>query len=331
MKIPLWSENNSEFKDMLTITIPVEWSNLAVEDKKRMWKYLERELFDPQPDENKSTFHSKSCSYRFYGDSWDNDHMLNVVGTSVHLLNLKYKKQSYARGTLERGTYNDACSDFYNIFINGERDVVFELLSIFSNIMVVEDGEQIHRKARERIASFEKRKEERSWKRFDGFSSSINEVFNDFGINYQLTRAGIIPSDEPAVIEEIYAPALRKLSNKKWADINRDLRDSFQAMNKDKDGSGALTHALSALQGFMQILVCGKTGKGNTGQLITTAIKNKVIPDDDFSKNMINDMYSFWAKERQDKGDPHPKKQYATKAQAKLVISLVMVFMDHVL
>jgi hypothetical protein len=33
--------------------------------------------------------------------------------------------------------------------------------------------------------------------------------------------------------------------------------------------------------------------------------------------------------ERQETGDPHPKKEYATERNAKLVLNLAMIFLQH--
>ena len=332
MRIPLWSESNPSIKEILLPTSVVDWYDLSDGEKKRMWRYLESFLFNPEPNKRKASFNAISCNYEFHGkDIYENDHLVKTVAISIDVLNDLYKKKSFARNYLEDKTYNSACEDFYNIFLNQPKDIVFELVTIFSRIMSSRDKERTWKKQGESEKDFEKRCEEERWRRFDIFSSNINEVFEQFGINYKLTRIGLTPADEPVIIEKIYEPALKKLSNKKWAEVNRDLKDAFKDLGDKKDGSGAITHTLSALQGFLQILVNGKTGKGDTSKLIEEAFTKKLIPEDDFSKNIIKGMNSFWAKERQAKGDPHPKKVYATKNEAKLVISLVMVFIDHVL
>lgn len=330
--IPFWSDTNSKVKEILFPTKETIWSDLSIEDKKKMWKYLEYHLFNLNPESGEASFDRVSCRYQFYGkDIWENDHLVKTIANSMLFFNEKYKKATYAEEFLKESSFDSACRDFYRIFMQENRDVVFEMLTLYSRVMVLNDSEKLWQGNDENDEDFQKRKDKEQWKRFDSFSARLSEVFEEFGVNYKLTRDGFIKSDEPVVIEKIYEPALKKLSSKKWGDVNRDIRDSFSALNDDKDGSGSITHTLAALQGFLQILVNGKTGKGDTSNLIVEALKKQLIPDDDFSKKIIKEMNSFWAKERQDKGDPHPKKSYATKSQAKLVISLVMVFIDHVL
>jgi hypothetical protein len=329
--IPLWSSNNPTIKEILLPSDGKEWNDLEISDKEKIWKYLETFLFYPNPKRN-TYFQSIRCDYEFFGDSsWENDDLAKTIVTTVMALNHKYKKHSFADTFLEEKSYNSACHDFYQIYLNEDRDVVFELISIFSNVMVNKDRDHLSKRENESDKDFEIRKEAGAWIRFDKFSRELSQVFEEFGLYYKLSRLGFVLAEEPAVIDEVYIPTLKKLSDKKWAPVNRDLKDAFDALRNDKNGSGALTHALSGLQGFLQILCSGKTGKGDTSDLINQAIKNKIIPDDDFSKKILKEINAFWAKERQDKGDSHPKNVYATKKQAKLMISLVIVFIDYVL
>lgn len=329
MNIPLWSSTDKKIEDVLMNLGDVEWRDLSGDDKAKIWKYTEQYFFNPNPSKS-AHFHNVSCAYQFYGkDMWENDTLAKVVYHSVDALNEKYKKLSPGKNYYDNPSFSNACKDFYSIFVRADANVVFEMITIYSNIVTFYAVDEVHKNADETEEEFEQRKEKIKWLRFDKFAKRLSEVFAEFGLNYKLTRAGIVNADEPKVIEEIYRPALKKLSAQKWQPVDRDLKDAFKAI-RDTDGSGAITHALSALQALLQIVVNGKTGKGDTAALLKTAIKEKKIPDDNFSQKIISDLNAFWARERK-KGDPHPKAQYATKQQAKLVINLVMVFIDHVL
>lgn len=333
MTIPLWSQTDKNARDVLSPLESTEWNDLTEAQKKNIWKYIEHYLFDPQlHSSDRYSFSGIDCNYKFYGnsDSVRTRQAENLAAT-IDLLNSRHKRNSYANNFLASPTYDNACKDFFRIFIASPKDVVFELLTIFADILVKRPVKETWKKQDEISEDYKSRKDMERWKYFDDFSDELNEVLQQFGINYQLTRNGLIPADEPEVINKIYKPVLKKLASKKWEPVNRDLADSFKSLVSEKGGSNALTHALSALQAFLQILDSGKTGKGDTVQLIKKLMQAKKIPDDDFTKMIVTNMNSYWAKERMDKGDPHPKNQYATKQQAKLVVSTVMVFMDHVL
>lgn len=333
MDIPLWSDTNPEIEKILSKIEPIDWADLSDEDKENIWLYSQKFLFNPVEDSgNELLFDSLSCNYEFYGMSTSENTLLaKNIAASINGLNALYKKQNYADNFLRNPTYDNACADFYRIFTEQDKNVVFELLLIFSNVTVNSDYIAARQKQNESDDDFYKRRGTEKWERFDAFAKKVSEIFEEFGLNYKLTRAGIIPIDEPRILTDIYQPALKKLSDTKWLSVNRDLIDAFEALNKDKDGSGALTHALSAVQGFLQIIVHGETGNGDTSKLIDEAIKAGLISNDDSSKKLFKDLTSFWARERMHRGDPHPKKEYATKSQAMLVINTVILFMDYIL
>lgn len=166
---------------------------------------------------------------------------------------------------------------------------------------------------------------------FDDFKEDFNDIFGQFGINVVLSRNGFIPRQDKKITREIYQPVLDFLVSPKWEEANRDLRDAFF---KYREGtpqgySNCITNAVSGLQAFLQILVCGETGKGKISTLIPKAQDEKLIPDDSFSKKIFRDIQSVLMQERQTKGDPHPKEEYGTEKHARLVLNLVMIFLQH--
>ena len=121
------------------------------------------------------------------------------------------------------------------------------------------------------------------------------------------------------------------LSGKKWSPVSRDLSDAFRKFQeKTPQGySSCITHTISALQGFLQILVHDKTGKGDFNDLIPYAQKKDVIPSDAFSTKIFKDIQSILMQKRQESGDPHPKEEYANERSAKLVLNLIMIFIQN--
>jgi hypothetical protein len=126
---------------------------------------------------------------------------------------------------------------------------------------------------------------------------------------------------------------LNLLADKKWDPVNRDLRNAMSAYLKNTAEmySSSITLTISALQGFLQIIVTEETGKVNIGKLIKEAQSKKLIPDDIFTRCIFRDMESIFMQERKKSGDAHPKKEYANEKTARLIFNLTMVFMQHCL
>lgn len=168
---------------------------------------------------------------------------------------------------------------------------------------------------------------------FEHFARCFNDVAEQFGIDITITATGIAPRQEPKITETVYEPVLKVLGDAKWKPVSRDLGDAFADFHKGtKEGySASITHAISALQAFLQISVKGATGKGDINDLLAESIKKGLIPDDPFTRKVLKDIEGVLMEERQGKGDPHPKSEYANEKSALLVLNLVMVFMHHCL
>jgi hypothetical protein len=173
----------------------------------------------------------------------------------------------------------------------------------------------------------------KAYKDFDLFTTDFNDIFEQYSLDVMITRSGIIFRQDSRITDEIYVPVLTYLANKKWIVVNREISDAFKKFqDKTPQGySSAITLIISALQGFLQILVSNKIGKGEIDQLIERAIKNNLIPNDSFSKNIFKGINSILMEIRQKSGDPHPKKEYANEKTAILVMNLFMVFIQHAL
>ncbi|MBL7142000.1 hypothetical protein ISS21_02875 [Patescibacteria group bacterium] len=324
MKLPfkLWSSNNPEAIEKICPDLGMrEWNDLNSDEKQKIWAY-------------------------FFNKGWFNksSHIFYTIET----LNERYKRKSYGRRLLEHGgphfyrgsypygqKYFESCclkttlDDFEDIFLNENQDVVYEILSLYvllkidtSSIQNIDEADK------------ESRKEEiinHAYEESDKFAHDFNDIFEQFSLNVVLTRNGIIFRQDKKITEEIYVPVLSYLSGKKWIPVNRDLTDAFRKFQeKTPQGySGCITHAISALQGFLQILVHGKIGKGDLSDLLPEAQKKKLIPSDPFSTKTFKDLQSILMQKRQESGDPHPKKEYANEQSAKLVMNLIMIFIQH--
>ncbi|TAL67051.1 MAG: hypothetical protein EPN82_15880 [Bacteroidetes bacterium] len=315
----LWSDYNPEAKKNISPDLGMrDWDSLKIEEKEKIWYYFV----------NKDWF--KESSYIYY---------------SIYYLNENNKNQSYGISLLVHGgPHTEATQwgkkflhcclktsfiDFYNIFNQKNQDIVYEMFSILVfNILDVKSLD-LSEKARGK-----KEKEKYlnlAFKKFDEFAKDFNDIFEHFSLNVLLTRNGLVFRQDKKITEDIYVPVLSYLSNKKWAPVNRDFFDAFREFQeKTPQGySSCITHAISALQGFLQIIVFGKTGKGDLSDLIKSAQKKSLIPDDSFSINVLKEIQSYLMQKRQESGDPHPKIEYANEHIARLVLNLIMIFIQH--
>jgi hypothetical protein len=330
----LWSQLNPKANSELKPDFGLrEWADLNGDEKHSIWKHLECDFFDKDIKVKRDFMGYKEGYYYYFSGFSDAEKGAKKkrVYRTIIRMNDMYKAKNYTPNYLESRSFNSACADFYNLFSEGSENAFFELISIYAEIIIAERrDEKLIRKEGGTNAQYNKQLETWRWEDFDEFANRLNEILGHFCLNMQLTRLGFTPRQEGKIDEEIYKPALKKLSNKKWKDVNRDLADAFVDYRKD-DFSGSITHVLSAIQAFLQVSLYGKIGKGNISSLIKDAKKKKVIPDDDFSTLFFEKMESYMAQTRQDKGDPHPKKEYATEKNARLVLNLAMVFFEHCL
>ncbi len=202
-----------------------------------------------------------------------------------------------------------AMSDAYNIFLRRNQDVVYEVISYYAQVL----------------------KKTTHNNQYSNFMNFFNDISDQFGLNIMLLNNGLVLRQETKINKEIYEPVLNYLSDKKWEPVSRDLGDAFtDYMKNTPEGySSCITHAVSALQAFLQISVNGVVGKGEIAALLKAALNKKLIPTDPFSEKVFKDIVSVLMIERQSKGDPHPKEEYANEKSARLVLNLIMVFLQH--
>lgn len=328
----LWSEKNIEAKNELSLDLDFRnWEDLSNDDKYNIWKYLEWHFFEKEISGNFS-YGNKSCGHKFFGEYYEKENKLDRVTNSVRFLNSENKARSYARRFLEDSTFNSACQDFYEIFSTQSENVVLELLSLYSKSIIFERYErEPSRSEKESDNKFKKRTFAWKWEVFDEFAECLNEVFMQFGFKYHLTRDGFVPRQDEKITKEIYEPVIKYLSDPKWKKVNEILSDSFADYRKNTQQgySGSVTKTISALEAFMQVLVEGKTGGKKLSPLILEAQNKDFIPNDIFTQTIFKNIDSILARERKATGDGHPKDEYATEKNARTMLNLSMIFIQH--
>lgn len=304
----LWSEKNSEAKKLLSPNLDLRnWDELSHEEKDKIWHFLK---------------------------NWFSKEDSNRVLFSIINLNEIHKSRSYASFTLKDFSRQNAFLDFKNIFFEQNQHVVLEIFSCFCE-SVLNERQNEHRRNYINYKTEEEYIEkitEWRFEEFDKFANRLNDIFEHFSINLVLTRGGFIDRQDSKIINEIYVPVLNFLSLQKWNDVNRELSDAFKEyQTKTEHGySNCITHAVSALQAFLQILVNEKIGSSNgINNLIKQAQEKALIPTDRFSSEIFKNIESILMRERGKTGDAHPKQEYANEKNARLVLNLIMVFIQH--
>jgi len=337
----LWSEiNNDAQKELKPAFGFCSWDQLNNEEKGRIWKYFEEYFFIPEiMYDHARTLVAISNDEHQYFEFSENDEIpkRKRINYSIGQMYNKYRANNYTRNFLLKKTHYNACLDFYRIFMEEGENVVFELLSFYSKSSLSERHNAYYPivlSEDQKVLQVQK-KEREQWEGqpFKEFAQDLNSVFSDFGVNLHLTTSGFAPRQDDRILNEVYEPVLKILSDRKWSKVNDSLSDAFSEfrINTPQGYSGCVTHTVNAVQAFLQILVTGKTGKGDISTLVTQAYNKNLIPNDFITKQILNTLISVFMKERQETGDAHPKKEYASEKNAKTLLNLSMVFIQHCL
>jgi hypothetical protein len=312
-----------------------DWKDLSKEEKINMWHYLKEEYFFSKDPVSRRDIIGQEIgnSYEFFGNEISWPEKQNRIFLVIHNLNQLHKKRSYANNFIIKNTNFNACRDFYRIFEEEKEDAAIEMLSLYAKFLIPSSKNESPVKNNKKNEERKKKMEAGKWLKFDKFAEDLNEIFSQFQLNLILSRCGFIPRQDEKIIKEIYEPVLKSLSHEKWKEVSKILSDSFVEYKKltPQSCSSSVTHTFSSVQAFLQILVYGKTGRDEISNLLPEAQKRNLIPADSFSKQIFKNIESILMQERQKTGDSHPKREYATEKNARLVLNLAMIFFQHCL
>lgn len=332
----LWNETNVGVKESLRPDLGLRsWDDLSAEEKEKIWHYTEWYFFDAQIRKQYGMMGDvEKRFYEFYGNYKEKEYKQKTIYKSISYMNENYKAKSFAEAFLKDSSLNAACYDFYNIFMTQSEVVVLELLSAYAKFLYefTKNDSYIYKAKDEAENVFLERKIKAEYGFFDNFSNRINDVFLQFGIKYYLTRDCFVPRQDEKIIEEVYNPVLTYLSNPKWKKVNELLSDAFSDYTKNtpQGYSGCVTKTISGLQAFLQISINGKIGSSEgLAVLIKKAQEEDLIPNDKFTEQIFKNIDSILMRERGLTGDAHPKQEYATEKNARLVLNLTMIFIQH--
>lgn len=303
-KFSLWGERSKEIQDKLTPDLGLRtWDDITRDEKGQMWNYIEviTSVYSAQ------------------------------ITSAIREMSEMHKVNNYTPNFVKDYNEDAAQRDFYNIFMNEDHDVVMQLFSLLGREMIKKGKDDFtdNPGPYESKEKFKQRKKEKIYMDVDAVSDRVNDVFRDFGINVKMTRSGFIPRQDEKINSEIYEPVIGFLAGQdELKEVNRDLSDAFGDYQKG-DYSSSITHTISALEAYLQTKRYGETGKGTLGALIGECRQKGLIPDDPFTKKVFSGLDSIFAIYRKKEGDAHPKEKYSNEENAKLILNLAMVFLQH--
>ncbi len=309
----LWSELDSDArKELMSDFQYRKWGELTEVEKVRFWKFSEDVFFPLRLLKNYG---------EYVNDIEFNEHRnKGFIFHSIFWLDEKYKMKVYAEDFNQNQTDYAAFCDFYNIVTMQDGHIILELLSLFAYAVLTNCQQR-------KLSELN----EDDYVYFDECASTLNRLFFEFKLDYHLTRIGFMPRQEMKILQGVYEPVINHLSNPKFERISVVLRDAFleYGSNTPNGYSSCITHCIAVVEGFLQIIVYGSIGKGTLTDLFKDGQKKKLIPDDTFTQGVINVFISVMQKERKTTGDAHIKEDYTTERNAKLIMNLSMIFIQH--
>lgn len=300
------------------------WNKLNLSEKEKIWLHFNHKKY--------FIFDRKEENYPY---DLINEIDCYAIIMTVTFLNKTYKKQNLATNFLENEKIESCFKDFKNIFLNEKEDAVLEALSIYAKYLFdVRNAEELNKNKGEDEIEYQKRLLEWRLQPLEQFKIVFNDIFEQFELNYRLTKGGIIPYQPKIIIEEIYDPTFEALCDKKFEKANRDLEDAISQFRKKEQNaySTCITLCIAALEEFLRIIILEKSDKVDAqvlSKLIDEALRKGAIPADFFSKQIFSNMESIFMKERKEKGQAHSKNYYETEKNAKLMLNLTLVFIQH--
>ncbi len=151
-------------------------------------------------------------------------------------------------------TLGAAYRDFERIFLEERQELVFVMLSAFVNFRISEEGlKNLELEESQFFLSEEQLNSQinQAFEVADNQINSLNHIFKQFGVNYVFSRQGLFPRQDKKIIEEIYQPTLKVLSNPKWKYVNGHLTKMFEDY-RSKNYGGVCDEAYTTIYAFLQ-------------------------------------------------------------------------------
>lgn len=323
MRLPTFQLfGNKKVEEAIQPRLPLrQWCELLPEEKKNAFQYLR----------NKGWAADGYCPQMLGAIEHVNHHFLRLLpGKNLHNLP---QKIDHATGHHANMSERQAAAlkDFAHIWNTAQSDgLVFRMLSVFAKGYI--DSYAFKRAAKEPDPSKREQYLEEAFGRFDKLANCLNHIFEQFCVNAIVTRSGIVPKQEELIMEFIYEPTLKVLSDPRWKPVSDDISEMFEEYAR-QNYPETITKGHRAIQRFLQILVGAdiNNGKGELAKLFAKAKDSRAIPANTFTEKIIGALQGYISSERATNSTAKPARNAASSSEALLMMNVVMIFIQYCL
>jgi len=319
-KFALYGDGDPQIEESIQPRLDIrEWGDLGIDEKKIALQQIQNMRWLRDDSANVLS------AITYMNDAF----LRQCPGKRLHAITPDFDFQG--RRNNENEIRRAAYLDFCDIFVGEKSEsMVLRMLSHFAKSYINED----YLRSAEISEDIETKSKniEQAYSKFDFLGNCLNHVFDQFSINIQLTRNGLIPKQDEKITKDIYEPTLKMLADPKWKTVSDNLAQMFSDYTEG-DYPEVITKAHSSVQRFLQVLVGeeGKSGKGEVGKLFGKAKEAGILPIDRFTEPVINVLQGFIVSERANNSTAKPAIKDATSEEALLIMNVVMVFLQHCL
>jgi len=282
---------------------------------------------------NQLTKDEKQTAYKFF---W-NHHFQRPAQATIKYLNTEYLSVAPGANLLDavyyrRDELGAASQDFQRIFLNENQDLVFAMLAKFVDYFINHDelnlleGRDIGRD------EFNRRLDQVFYSA-DIHIKSLNHIFEKFAVNQVFSREGLFPRQDQKIIEEIYQPTLKVLSDPKWKSVNTHLVKMFNDY-RDKNYDDIASEAYNSVYAFLKVVnkIDGGNSKGEFAALFKEASNS--IDQTESVKRFLSHISSFISDARSNQGSAKPTVENQiplSSSESLLIMNEVMILLQYYL
>lgn len=307
-KFRIYGEGSKEIQDKISPTLNLrDWDELSVQEKVIAYKFFWNDQFQWVA---KATIQYLNTEYL-------------SINPGTNLLDAKYSR----RDELEA-----ASTDFQRIFLNEKQELVFAMLAKFVDWFI--DHEALNKLGQKELNEDEfHRRVNQAFEVSDIHIKSLNHIFEKFAVNQVFSREGLFPRQDQKIIEEIYRPTLKVLSDPKWKTVNTHLVKMFNDY-RDKKYDDIASEAYNSVYAFLKVVkkIDGGNSKGEFGALFKEVSNS--IDQTESVKRFLSNISSFISDSRANQGSAKPTVENQislSPSESLLIMNEVMVLLQYCL